>query len=109
MSEFIIKQVREQMISCSLCGDLIMRQDGDRHHVVPKSKGGQGKEIKYLCRTCHNQIHSLFNEKELSLMSFEELLDHGELKKYLKWKEKHPGIFGVRMSNNVREWKRYHR
>jgi hypothetical protein len=37
----------------------------NRHHFVPKSRGG--KESEFCHRICHDMVHRLWTEKELDL------------------------------------------
>ena len=88
-----------------------------RHHIIPKSRSnGISKTLadQYnitvgCCSDCANQIHQLFTNKELAGKGLEKLLQTEEMRKYIKWKKKHPGDHSYRMSNKVKDWKRYHR
>ena len=91
-------------MKCQICSvDKAIQQ----HHILPRSLGG--KKTVWCCSDCGNQIHMLFNNKELSYMSFEELLMTNKMTKYLKWKRKHSGIHRYKMSNEVKKWKKGHR
>ena len=49
------------------------------------------REGIYICKDdCHKQIHRLIAEKELgrNYNTLEKLLNHSEIKKYLKWIKK---------------------
>ena len=94
-------------MKCGICGEESDRLY--RHHVRPVSKGGRHGEIVKCCDTCSNQVHMLFNEKELAAMTLEELLATEKMQRYVKWRKKHPGEHTHRMSKNVKQWKRYHR
>jgi hypothetical protein len=41
---------------CSVCFKFALL---DRHHIIPKSEGGDGSKqnIAYTCRPCHRKIH----------------------------------------------------
>lgn len=87
-----------------------------RHHVIPKSRSEvrristQTEDLKIgCCWDCGNQIHQLFNNKELAKSSLEEILNTEQMKQYIVWKKKHPGNHGLRMSNKVKEWRKGHR
>lgn len=74
---------------CPLCGrQMIAGASVDEHHFVPKSKGGRDKVP--LHKICHRKIHSLFNEKELSLVynTPEKLLEHPDIQAFVKWVQK---------------------
>jgi hypothetical protein len=91
-------------MKCSICDtDPAM----EKHHVDPLEKNKS--ELVSCCFDCGDQIHMLFNNKELSRMTIKELLEKEEMKKYIKWKKKHPGVHVHRMSNEVKKWKKGHR
>ena len=87
-------------LKCEACD-----RDADKihyHHVVPKACGGVHGEKKGCCATCNKQVHLLFSEKELSKMTFEELLETEEMKKYITWIRKRTGNFKGRLSTRVK-------
>ena len=95
---------------CELCG---IKCDLTRHHLVPKLKAkNKYKDIKedpsnliWICRSCHDQIHSLWDESTLrDLYSTKEsLLKSSEMQKFIAWKKKHPEFKGhSKMSNSRR-------
>jgi hypothetical protein len=97
-------------MKCELCE---IECDCTRHHLVPKLKAkNKYKEIKddptnilYVCRSCHDQIHSLFTETELRDLYFTKslLLENDEFRKFVEWKKKHPNFTGhSKMSNRKR-------
>lgn len=57
----------------------------DRHHLVPRSKGGTEAEL--LHQACHRKIHSLLSDAELrdAYSTWEALRGHSEIAKYVKW------------------------
>ncbi|MFY8084835.1 MAG: HNH endonuclease [Rubrivivax sp.] len=89
---------------CPLCERPIPAPQQDRHHLVPKSRGG--RETAYLHRVCHRQIHALFTEAELARQyaSAEALLQHPEIRGFVAWvKTKPDGFFvATRKSRRVR-------
>jgi protein-arginine kinase activator protein McsA len=95
------------MKTCQICQEEAGRLL--KHHVKPKCKGGTHAEIAYCCKTCAKQVHVLFNNNELAMMSLKELLATEQMQKYIKWKKKHPGEFRGVMSNKVKKWKQFHR
>jgi 5-methylcytosine-specific restriction enzyme A len=95
------------MYLCEICNDEI--ETKYQHHILPKSKGGRHKETITCCYTCNGQVHMLFSTSDLASMSFEELIETPEMKKYINWKRKHPGDYRHQMSQKVKEWKKYHR
>lgn len=94
-------------MKCAICG--LEKGKLYRHHVKPKSKGGTHGEIVKCCKTCSQQVHMLFTEKELAQMSFRELLANVKMQKFIKWRQKHPEEYTVRMSKKVKNWRKYHR
>jgi hypothetical protein len=74
----------------------------DRHHLVPKSKGG--RQTEFLHRVCHRQIHALLTESELAgqYATVEALLQHPELQAFVAWVKTKPDDFFVRTSKSTR-------
>jgi len=60
---------------------------------VPKTFGGT--EIVDLHRICHNKIHAVFTERELAkhFHTFERLLEHEEIRKFVSWVRRKPPEF----------------
>jgi hypothetical protein len=81
----------------------------EKHHVLPKSKGGRGQDTIECCSDCGGQVHMLFTNAELAIMTLEDLISNERMKKYVVWKRKHPGPHKHRMSSGVKDWKKYHR
>jgi len=79
------------MFNCPLC-----RRDveySNDHHFVPRAKGG--KEKTTICIPCHNTIHDLFTNNELSNVynTPAALKDQPRFQKYLKWIRNKPPEF----------------
>jgi hypothetical protein len=91
---------------CQICGQELV--EVFKHHVVPKSKGGRNGEVIDCCYTCNGQVHMMYSEKELSKMSLKELINTSEMKKYISWKQKHPGDYRHRLSRPTKNWKKFH-
>lgn len=74
---------------CPLCqrplGILI-----EKHHLIPKLKGGQQQDLVDLHAICHRKIHSLFDEGELARYynTIDRLLEHEDIQKFAKWVSK---------------------
>ena len=49
-------------VTCPLCDRLIPPAQADRHHLVPKSKGG--RQTEFLRHICHRQVHALLTETQ---------------------------------------------
>ncbi len=56
-----------------------------KHHLTPRSRGGT--ETVLLCRTCHGQIHAVFDNKELAdrFDTLAKLRAAPELAGFLEW------------------------
>lgn len=93
---------------CPLCERVIPPAQRDRHHLVPKSKGG--RQTEFLHRICHRQIHALLTEAELARHydTVEALLQHPELLAFVAWVKTKPEDFfvGTRKSARVRKGRR---
>ncbi len=65
----------------------------DRHHFVPKCKGGKETDLLHVC--CHRKIHSLFSEGELmnKYSNAQEVLSHPEIQKFVKWISKKDPLY----------------
>lgn len=90
---------------CQLCG----RETSEltKHHLIPKEKGGKDYHTADLCRTCHDQIHALFTNSELSyrLYSIDRLKEDIKVQRYLKFIMNHPGDthIPIKKSKSVRK------
>lgn len=79
-------------VCCLLCGR-ILEKPVDKHHTVPKSRGG--RETVYLHKICHSKIHSVINEAELKKIynSIDKLKKHPEINKFINWISSKPTSF----------------
>lgn len=76
---------------CILC-DRPLGEKTEKHHVVPKSKGG--KETVELHPICHRKIHKVFTRAELAdLAAIEPLKQHSDIEKFIKWLRNKPPDF----------------
>ena len=99
--------------TCELCG---VECHLTKHHLCPQLKcKNKYKEIKedpsnliWICDSCHGHIHATFSESELRDLysTKEKLLEAPEIKKYLKWKEKHPDFKGHSKMSTERKRRR---
>ncbi len=96
---------------CEICEICDLDDAVEKHHLIPKQqkKSNPDPIIIRCCYDCAKQVHMLFNNKELAEMSLEELLEMAEMQTYIKWKMKHPGTHGHKMSSRVKDWQKYHR
>ncbi len=84
-------------MNCSLCNRPLAQS---KHHLIPVQKGGKHGSKTPLCILCHNQLHDLFNNKELKILnSIEKLKANEKVQKYLKWLLKHPNILKLPHTN----------
>lgn len=98
---------------CALCG---AEKKLTQHHLIPKVRAkNKYKEIKedpsnllWICRSCHDQIHSLWDESTLRDLynTKEKLLAAPEMQKFIVWKRKHPDFNGHSKMSNDRKSKR---
>lgn len=74
---------------CPLCGRPYGRNT-NLHHLIPKSK--KGTEVVRLHVICHTKIHSVLSERELEQYynTIDRLLEHEEIRKFVKWVRKQP-------------------
>ena len=89
---------------CPLCNREIPAAQRDKHHLVPRVKGG--RETEFMHRICHRQIHALFSEAELAqkYATIDALLQHPEVQKFVNWIQSKPVDFvdGPKMSHRRR-------
>lgn len=77
-----------EAIPCTLCGRLTPPKHQEKHHLIPKSKGGT--ETIDVCRNCGDQVHKLFTNKQLeeTYHTLEKLREHKDMQKWIKWVRK---------------------
>ena len=98
---------------CETCG---LEADLTKHHLCPASRcKNKYKAIKedesnhiWICRSCHDQIHSLWDESTLRDLynTKDKLLAAPEMQKFIKWKIKHQDFTGHSKMSNDRKSKR---
>jgi hypothetical protein len=71
---------------CPLCSRDIAAPC-NRHHLIPKSKGGKNTLAILLHKICHDKMHAVFKENDLKKYynTFERLQQHEEMAKFIKW------------------------
>ncbi len=77
--------------ACPICGrDMIDGPSVDRHHWVPRTKGGREMELLHLI--CHRMIHRLFSEKELATTYSDPaaILKHPDIQRFVAWVRRQP-------------------
>ena len=87
---------------CPICErDMIKGPSIDKHHMVPKCRGG--KKTEYLHKVCHRKIHSIWTEKELEreFNDPEVICANEEIQKFIKWiKKKDPEFYDRNVKHN---------
>ena len=65
------------------------------HHLIPRLRGGKGRETVLLHQICHNEIHATLTETELARAyhTIDALRAHPRLAKFIQWVEKRPPDF----------------
>ncbi|RMF40544.1 MAG: HNH endonuclease [Alphaproteobacteria bacterium] len=84
---------------CALCQRPIPPGvPADRHHLIPKLKGGRRGPVVTLHRMCHAEIHAALSEAELArdYASIEALRTHPRLARFIAWLAGKPAGFHVR-------------
>jgi len=78
--------------NCPLCDRPLGDKNLDRHHLIPKVKGGKDTEPVLMHQVCHRKIHSLWTEWELlhKYNNF-DIIKHDEgMQTFIKWINKKP-------------------
>ncbi len=73
----------------------------DRHHFLPKCKGG--KETEWTHKVCHRKIHSFFTNSQLEkdYNNPELVRSHPEIQKFIKWvSNKEPNFYNRNVTSN---------
>ena len=91
------------MSVCQLCG--LEVTETTQHHWIPRTRHAnkrnkrdfsreQVRRTADFCRPCHDKVHSLLTEKQLgrTYNSLEKLLEQPEIRKWLRWRRKHPRV-----------------
>ena len=98
--------MKKDLGPCPICGrSLISGRSIDRHHWVPKSRGG--RDQAWVHKICHRKLHSLFTTKELrdEVHSPEAARQHPEMQAFLKWVRKQPPEY-YDNSRTAKDWGR---
>jgi len=55
----VLDEPSPYLLTCEICGDQYPREMMERDHIIPKSKGGNGKRFntRYVCANCHSYVH----------------------------------------------------
>lgn len=76
---------------CPVCDrEMIPGYSVDKHHLIPRCKGGKNIEPELCHKVCHLKIHSLFSDKELSLIynNWEDIKAHPDMETFIIWVNK---------------------
>lgn len=104
-----IEEVLPEDLPCELCE----RTDIEltRHHLIPQSRHNKARtkrefsrhemknEIAMLCEACHNQVHEVFSNQELSshYNTVARLKEHSDIQKFIQWVKKRPSSQMIRV------------
>ena len=98
-----------ELEDCPLCDRIMIEGSSiDKHHLIPKSRGGKATEWLHL--VCHRKIHSVFTESELAgyYHTWSRLRDHETIQKFIKWiQKKHPEFVDRHKQTNNKKRKRH--
>ena len=76
---------------CPLC-DRPLGEKREKHHVIPKSKGGA--ETVTIHPICHRKIHKVFTNSELARYgSLEATQGHPDMVTFIRWLNGKPPDF----------------
>ena len=81
---------------CPICKRITPEEHQEYHHLIPRTLRHRNKYAKkleednntvLLCRNCADQIHKLFDEKELAnnYDTLEKLLNNPDIQKWADW------------------------
>ena len=93
-------------MKCALCNLEYNEDEINFHHLIPKSFHSNKKIAKlfnkeylntygvYLCKACHNKLHSCITEREMAvnLNTIEKIKENEDIKNWIIWKQKHPNF-----------------
>jgi len=91
--EIASSDVEPEPTLCPLCERVIPDDQQEKHHLVPKSKGG--KITVCLHHVCHRQIHAIFTDGQLAktFNTIPAMLEDPAIQKFVAWiKSKPPGF-----------------
>jgi uncharacterized Zn finger protein len=73
---------------CPICGRNTPEKHIEKHHLVPKAKGG--KDTILVCRNCGDFLHKLFTNNQLrdNFNTLEKILYNESIQTWIKWVQK---------------------
>jgi hypothetical protein len=74
--------------ACPICGRELGTVSVDRHHLVPKSKGGREQFLVH--KICHRKLHATFTEKQLAreFSTWQAIKAHPAIAEFILWVQK---------------------
>lgn len=90
---------------CALClRPIPPGTPADRHHLVPRLKGGAKGPTVPMHRMCHNEVHAVLSEGEIArrYATPEALRAHPHLARFAEWLQGKDPAFHVRTLKNRR-------
>lgn len=91
-------KTNDEPFTCPVCRREVPLEFQEKHHLVPKSK--KGKETIILCRSCGDQLHKLFTNKQLekTYKTIEAILSNEDVQRWILWISKKPMDFRICMA-----------
>lgn len=82
---------------CPLCNRVVPEEYWEKHHLIPKSKGG--KNTVHVCVSCGDMVHKLIplNLLKTQYNTVEKLLQNPDVQNWVKWVQKKPNDFRICM------------
>lgn len=79
-------------IACAVCGRATPPEHAEKHHLVPRSKGGEATID--VCRNCGDHVHKLFTNEQLrdDYNTLEKLRAAPGMVKWIRWVRKQEGF-----------------
>lgn len=88
---------------CALCGRPLAKPF-NKHHLIPKSRGGKHTPTVLLHKICHDKIHSVLAEKELKLYyhTITRIREVEEIENFVQWlQNKAPDYYDSSAKSNA--------
>jgi 5-methylcytosine-specific restriction endonuclease McrA len=91
---FYMYKAEDNIELCALCGRPLAKPF-NKHHLIPKSRGGKHTPTVLLHKICHDKIHSVLTEKELKRYyhTIERIKQVEEIDNFITWVCKKPDDF----------------
>ena len=96
----------ESLGNCPICEREMLKCNSNRHHLIPKAKGGTHGEKVRLHKVCHEKIHSIWSENEIKIQysTIDLIMEDERMQTFAKWIAKKDSNFkrSNKLSNNHR-------